>query len=167
MNASLQLFRGSYYALELRISVLTRLGHTGVPVLLALSWLPLFFVMELLWSSVKVSHGCKAWIFVGYVYLSVCMYVYTMMGAWWRMYACEYIHKQACMYIYTHNIIFLYVMSSSSASGQCWRKGQFFRCCFGWSSFNRCKYSLTWFTYIYNTCTKDMGMVWRYTNKGI
>ena len=80
--------------------------------------------------------------------VSVCMYVYTMMGAWWRMYACEYIHKQACMYIYTHNIIFLYVMSSSSASGQCWRKGQFYRCCPGWSSFNRSKYSLTWFTYM-------------------
>ena len=37
MNASMQLFRISYCALELRVDVLTGLGHTSVPALLALS----------------------------------------------------------------------------------------------------------------------------------
>ena len=37
MNAAMQLFSVCHYALELRVDVLTGLGHTSVPALLALS----------------------------------------------------------------------------------------------------------------------------------
>ena len=64
MNAAMQLFSVCHYALELRVDVLTGLGHTSVPALLALSWPPLLVLMELLRPSVKVSHECQTRILV-------------------------------------------------------------------------------------------------------
>ena len=113
MNASMQLFSVCHYALDLRVDVLTKLGHTSAPALLALSWLPLFVLMEVLWTSVKVSH---VWIFVA--------------------------HELKSMHVFKMSIT-LFSCNSSSGGGQCWRKRELFKCCPGWSSCNRCKYTLT------------------------